>query len=290
MLVNFPPKRILCPVDFSPHSSAALRETGKLSTAFGADVVVLHAHHLEAPAYFTAAQTKALREELRKSAQAGRAHLAEFTASHLPGSVRRSIVLLDEDPVSAILRHIQKSAIDLVVMGTHGRTGLTRIRLGSVMESVLHQIKIPLITVGPHVKASFLSGPVRRILCPVSLNRSTQTAFEYATQIAHKTGAELIVLHVTEGETGSAETTERLQDKLCDWIPPDVRRQCSIQEAVRQGNAVEQIVTHASESEADLLVIDAYPKNVLRIALFGSTTEGLIRNASCPVVTIISKA
>jgi hypothetical protein len=79
----------------------------------------------------------------------------------------RSMRLVEADPVQAILQACRESETDLVVMGTHGRKGLTRIRLGSVTESVLRQIRKPILTVGPQVRPSSALGRIRRVLCPV---------------------------------------------------------------------------------------------------------------------------
>jgi nucleotide-binding universal stress UspA family protein len=168
-VAEFRPKRILCPVDFSPQSAATLRVAGRMAMAFGAEVMVLHAHRMEAPVYFTRAQTQALKTQLRRSAKSGRAFLRDFAAQHLPEKVSHSVLLADRDPVSAIQRAIRDWRPGLVVMATHGRTGLTRLRLGSVMESVLRQSTVPVLSVGPGVKAALSFAPIRRILCPVAL-------------------------------------------------------------------------------------------------------------------------
>lgn len=71
----FAPEHILCPVDFSAQSGAAVRAAGVIARAFGSEVVVLHAQRLEAPAYFTVAQTQALRTQLRRSVRAARSEV-----------------------------------------------------------------------------------------------------------------------------------------------------------------------------------------------------------------------
>ena len=74
-MAAFQPKHILCPIDFSEHSAAALRVAGGVAKAFGAEVHILHAQRLEAPVYFTVAQTQALQAQLRRSARAARAFI-----------------------------------------------------------------------------------------------------------------------------------------------------------------------------------------------------------------------
>ena len=286
-MAEFQPKHILCPVDFSPQSAAALKVAGRVAMAFGAEVLALHAHRLEAPVYFTSAQTQALKTQLRRSAKSGREYLREFADEHLPEKVTHSVLLADRDPVSAILRAIRDWRPGLVVMATHGRTGLTRIRLGSVMESVLRQSSVPVLTVGPAVKPASSLAPSRRILCPVDLEDSSHSAFQHAAVLAEATGAELIALHVAKEGANDDRTPGKICEQLCAWVPGGMRNRCSIREVVRRGHPAEQIVAEAKPSRADMVVIEARPRRFLDSILFGSTTESVIRNSPSPVLSVM---
>ena len=284
---TFQLKHILCPVDFSPHSAAALRIAGGMAGMFGAAVVVLHAQRLEAPEYFTKAQVQALKSHLRKSARAGRELGKKFADQHLPADVEHRVVLLEEDAVEAVL-HVQKDLrAELIVMGTHGRTGLARMRLGSVTESVLRQVRVPVLTVGPKIRPAASLAKIRRILCPVNYSDLAQMALDHAAVVAARSGAELVVAHVVE--PGADEEGRDWHQELCDWVDPAVRSHCTVKEVVRKGTAVEQIVAEAGESRPDLIVLGAHPRSFLGTILFGSTTELVIRNAPCPVLSVIHK-
>ena len=284
---NFAPKHILCPVDFSEHSAAALQVAGVIAKTFGLEVVVLHVQRLEAPAYFTVPQTQALRTQLRRSVRAATKHASEFTHKHLPALVAHRVMVVEDDPVSAILKTQQEIGADLIAMGTHGRGGLARVRLGSIAESVLHQAEVPILTVGPHTKLPPTVEAIRRVLCPVNYSPSSQTALDLAAALAAGTGAELIVAHIDETLLGKS-AQDSLQ-QLCDWIPATVRAHCAVKEVVKQGSAAEQIVEEAVKSHADLLVIGAQPRSLLGAVLLGSTTELVIRSASCPVLSVNGK-
>ena len=284
---TFQPKHVLCPTDFSEHSTAAMRAAGGMAKAFGARVIVLHAQRMEAPVYFTAAQTKALRAQLRRSARAAWGFVNDFATKHLPADVQHSVLLMEDDPVSAILTVLKDLRAGLVVMGTHGRSGLARIRLGSVTESVLRQVSVPVLTVAPRIKPSPTLGIFRRVLCPINYSDLAQAAFEHAVALAEKTGAELVVARVQENGAES-EGKDPLR-QLCDWVPAEVRSRCAVKEVVRQGSAAEQIVAEAKASHIDCIVVGAHPRSFLGTILFGSTTELVIRNAPCPVLSVIRK-
>jgi nucleotide-binding universal stress UspA family protein len=282
-MAKFAPRRILCPIDFSEYSGAALRLAGNLALSLGAEIRILHAQRFDAPLYFTSAQLQSLRRQVRRSLRGARKYVEDFAARHLPDAVRRSVHIIERDPVEAILRMHRDWAADLVVMGTHGRTGLTRIRLGSVMESVLRQIKGPMLTVGPGVKVA--PRPIRRILCPVDFSDSSREMLEHAADLAEKTDAELSVYHVPHAP--SAESPEDAGRALCDWIPPQVRVRCKLHEALGKGKPSESIVAEAKRSQADLIVLGARPRSYLGRLVFGSTTEEVIRTAPCPVLSVI---
>jgi len=276
---------ILCPTDFSTHSAAGLSVAGGIARAFGGRVVVLHAQRLEAPVYFTKAQTRALNAQLRRSARAAWGYVNDFATQNLPEDVSHTILLLEEDPVGAVLRVVKELHAGLVVMGTHGRTGLARIRLGSVTESVLRQVSMPALTVGPRIKPSPRLARIRRILCPVNYSELARAAVEYAAGLADKLGAQLVAMHVLE-HPGHQEDRDPVQ-RLCDWLPTDVRGRCEVKEAILEGRASEQIVSEARRSRADLIVLGAQPRSFVGTVLFGSTSELVIRNALCPVVSVI---
>jgi nucleotide-binding universal stress UspA family protein len=284
-MTRFSPRRILCPVDFSDPSAAALRVAGGLAEAFGAEVSVFHAQRLEVPVYFTVAQTRALKLQLRRSSRAARNAMKDFAAKYLPEDVARTLSLVDRYPVTAILRAAKQWRADLIVMGTHGRTGLSRIRLGSIMESVLCQISGPILTVGPSVKLTARLGKIRRVLSPVDFSGLAREAFDYASDLVEKTGGELIATHIVENPLEIS--TEQAKDKMCEWVPPRTRARCRVREVVREGTPAERIIAEARDSQADLIVQGARPRGFWGALIFGSTTEAVMRGAACPVLTII---
>ena len=278
---------ILCPTDFSAHSAAGLRVAGGLARAFQARVVLLHAQRLEVPVYFTKAQARALKAQLRRSARTAWRYVNDFADQYLVRGVPHTILLLEEDPVEAVLRVAKELHAGLVVMGTHGRTGLARLRLGSVMESVLRQLSVPALTVGPRLRPSPRLARIRRILCPVNYSDLARKALEYAAGLAQKTGGELLVTYVLEhhNDQAGSDPVRRLQA----WVPAEVRRGCAVKESILEGTASEQIAGEAHHWRADLIVLGAHPRSFADTVLFGSTTELVIRNARCPVISVIRK-
>jgi len=137
---------ILCPVDFSDLSAHALRYAAMLARRLNARITVVYAHSYSAPQYFTKANLDELESQFRESLREAEVELQEFT--------RRQTDYMDVDirivqvhPVDAIHKTAQDVGADLIVMGTHGRSGLNRLMLGSVAEGVLRESQVPVLTV-----------------------------------------------------------------------------------------------------------------------------------------------
>lgn len=140
---SYPPHRILVPVDFGEASGRALRVARLIADAHGASIAALHAEVLEAPAYFTRSQVRAL-ERQREAARGEAARfLASFAARHQKGEVEAIVV--EGSPAASIALAGRKA--DLVVMGTHGRRGPARWWAGSVAERVVRDADVPVMVV-----------------------------------------------------------------------------------------------------------------------------------------------
>ncbi|MEC7522763.1 MAG: universal stress protein [Myxococcota bacterium] len=137
-------RRIICPVDFSEPSEKALDYAIELAAKFGADVQAIHAYQLPVYALPDGAMmagpefTTKVTDELQKA-------LKELSARK--SGVKLETHLVEGIPYKEVVRMTEELDADLVVMGTHGRTGLKHLLLGSVAERVVRSSKVPVITV-----------------------------------------------------------------------------------------------------------------------------------------------
>jgi universal stress protein A len=137
-------ERILVPVDFSPCSDAALSYATFLAARFGASIDVLHVW--EPPARvepWLPEEVDRVMQESRDTLRAELGRLVEPFRKH----ARLCDRLVADSPVQGILREAEAGHYDVIVIGTHGRTGLTRVLLGSVAEAVLRRAPCPVVTV-----------------------------------------------------------------------------------------------------------------------------------------------
>jgi nucleotide-binding universal stress UspA family protein len=293
-------QRILCPVDFSDVSRNALAHAATIGQWYGSSIRVLHVDkpELEAnPPLPSAATVDAV-----MTLTARRPLLEERVRDTLLPAIHPHLatqVVVDEgNPASRILEHARTWPADLIVLATHGRTGVERLMLGSVAEKVLRKASCPVLTVPP--PATMTSHlPFAHVLCPVDFSDSSLAALEFALSLAQESGARLTVMHVFEwpaDETSARRTLEtseyhrqleaETRQKLNALISDEVRQWCAPEPRLVFGKAHERILDVAAREGADLIVIGVHGRNALDLMLFGSTTNQVIRQASCPVLTL----
>lgn len=284
---HFHPRLILSPTDFSELATAALVYGRDVAACFGARLLVIYADPFLPPPYFTVEQVGDVTRALERSREAARAHLTRYVQEHVGETVGWEARVVEDHAVSAIVRTAERESVDLIVMGTHGRSGIGRFMLGSVTERVLRETNRPVLTVrwrpGTEQRALL---PPRRVLCPVNFTEVALAALHPAAAVAQCFGAELVVLHVVES-SGSGGAEEEVHQTLCQWIPPDVRARCQLREMVRRGDAAEQIIAAAESLGSDLIVLGAQHRRFFDTTVIGTTTVRVTRHAPVPVLTVI---
>src|SRR5262245_41348358 len=190
-------KRIVYATDFSPASEPAWNEARRLARLFGAGIVVVHATAppilFPTEGYFPPQLYDELVQSARRVAQEGFDRLlASVTGSGLKVDFR----LEDGLPAARILDVVNKEAADLLVVGTHGRTGLERVMVGSVADRLLRQAPCPVLT----ARSTLAPGPgpaIRRICYATDFSPTARAAWPWAVAIATAASAEIDLVHVT---------------------------------------------------------------------------------------------
>jgi nucleotide-binding universal stress UspA family protein len=286
---TFQPKFILCPTDFSEPATLALHYGKHLADCFGARLVVLYADPFSPPPYFTSGQVEDLARTIEHFKAAAHEYLARYVSEHIGGSGEAEMIVAENQTVPAILLTAEEKKADMIVMGTHGRSGINRLMLGSVTEKVLHETDRPVLTVREKKGAAELSRvSIRQVLCPVNYTEVALKALEHAVGISKCFEAELLVLHVIESHSTDIKEKDE-HGRLCAWIPDRIRSRCSFKEVVRRGDAAEQIIEAASSAGCDMIVLGAQHKRFHDTTVIGTTTLRVTRHAPCPVLTVIRK-
>ena len=186
-------KRILCPIDFSEYSEHGLEFAVRMAARYGSTVHVLHVMPLLPPSTISA-----LGETSR---QLARTNLALAVDRCWRADVPIEQELSESsDAAGRILERAEALDADLIVTGSHGRTGLTRVLLGSVVESLLHRSRRPVLVVPSHLMAARRARPASfsRVLCAVDFSAASLSGLAYALSIAEEADAQLTLINVIE--------------------------------------------------------------------------------------------
>jgi nucleotide-binding universal stress UspA family protein len=287
--------RILLPTDGSEWAMAAARHAFAFAQLGDGTVHVLSVVDLR---HFEDELVGTRRDEgmsvAQQSAQAAVDHaeqLAEEVGCRVRTSVRQGI------PHTAIIDYATSHDIDLVTMGTHGRTGLQRFLLGSVAERVLREAPVPVFTT--HVDDKRALPSYDDVLVPTDGSEGATTALTHALDIASTTGGTLHVLSVVDSralsggfEAGptlpSIETNLQTysQDSVDAFVERATEADVDATGTVTVGLPADEICAYAEDNGVDLVVMGTHGRTGLERVVFGSVTERVVRTTDVPVLTI----
>lgn len=277
---TFAPKQILCAVDLGPASRLVLQWAELFARSFAARVDIFHADWTEPPRYFTPSQIGVIAEEAEKRKTKLLEDLEAMDREIFGAQTQVAVAVIEGHPLTMLRQQIKARHPDLLVLGSHGRSGVARLMLGSVAENVVRESAVPALI----ARGGQTAPPsIRRVLCPVSFSQSARRCLETSSSLAAAFGAELDVLHAADTAGVSPEDMHR---QLCQWVPEQARRQCRITEIVRQGDAAEQIILQAREHGIDLIVLGADHTPLLEWSTIGTTTERVMRHSPCSVLVL----
>jgi len=148
----FPYKKVLCPVNFDENSLTAINEAAALAIHSAGILMLLHVVHISPLAAQGAAEGFAGSQLYDDQLKAAHDKVAQM-ATHLPAGLKPEIVVEIGDPAEVILASVLQRQADVVVMATHGRTGLARIVMGSVTDRIVRGSHAPVLTVLPVASA-----------------------------------------------------------------------------------------------------------------------------------------
>ena len=280
-------KNILFATDFSPAANAAAPIAIEIAQRYGAKVYGVHVNRFDD---YTAAAPNAwaaMAEAAEKETKEDAGRLNEQLQC-----IEHEVVLGEGNIWEVVSGLIKEKEIDLVVLGTRGRTGLGRAILGSVAEQILRQSPCPVLTVGPHVNLwSDEYAKMREILYATDLTADCPTAAPYAISLAQENQAHLVLLHVIEDAKAgdlvdSPEVVDLKERKLQQLVAEQAGLWCDPTYIVEQGPAAEKILDVAKRRHTDLIVMGARSAKGLATHLNIGTVHNVVSQATCPVLTV----
>jgi nucleotide-binding universal stress UspA family protein len=294
-------RHILVPVDFSECSRRAVEYASALADWYGATLTLFHASAAAPMAYASGSPLLPPAAPPREDREA------------LIGALRRMAggrsgveCDVEEQPAAeAILARAAADRTDLIVMGTHGRSGVPRLLLGSVAERVLREAPCPVLVV-PRAGADAaraVGARVARVLCAVDFSDAAMHSLEYATSLAQHAHVPLTILHVVEplpelpadvhetigGGPASltayvAAATEDRRRRL-DEAAADVGSSSAVETRLASGSPAREILRAAGTDTDNVIVMGVHGRRAADRLFFGSTAQDVVRHAPFPVLT-----
>jgi nucleotide-binding universal stress UspA family protein len=299
-------RKVLFPTDFSEISNHALPYAIKMAKIFNAELIMLHAVTLyeqdpnDPNHQFPSLQSYCA--ELQQAADS-RFQVCIEEVGDIGVKIRKAVVQ-GISPHAAILDFLKEdTGIGMIVMSTHGRSGLSHVLLGSVTENVLRYAPCPVLVVKnpEHEFIDPKTGEVhlRRILFPLDFSKDSLHPIDFLRTIAEKHGSEVIVYHAIDVEmppiyyTAGIESVlqldpelhERVGRKMKDLIGSKLSG-LNIRYEIGEGRAANLIRTLAQEEDIDLIVMGTAGSHGIGEYLFGSTASRVIQRAVCPVLVV----
>ncbi|HQZ37493.1 MAG TPA: universal stress protein [Vicinamibacterales bacterium] len=298
-------RRILCPVDFSDASNHAVEHAVAFARWSGARLTLLHVYpSVGQPPTLPVPDAAGAHGPSPSELEALGDRVASMVDADAGVIVHASV--MPGQPVGAIIEEAGALAADLVVMGTHGASGFQHLILGSVTEKVLRKAPCPVLTV-PLRPVSTSTRGFTRVLCAVDFSDCSQKAVALAAEVAKEAGAALTLLHVIEWPWHEPPTPglesvpperaralmeyrhylessalSRLEEVAAATVPGGPAPAIE----VRFGKPYIELLAAVGEQGADLIVIGVRGRGRLDLGFFGSTANQVVRQATCPVLTV----
>ncbi len=296
-------KNILCATDFSDFSNRTVKYGIALANEFDSKLFVCHVIDLSSVAIYGEFQLDpvGLQDRIMNDATE---QLQELIGGQQMDWEPLICVGHAADEISRI---VEEQDMDLVISATRGRSGLKRLILGSVTERLMRTLSCPLLVVHSPDRAFAASDDqevnMKSILIGCDFSPDSDVAFEHGLSLAQEFQSELHLAHVVETsiyqqlhktespveEELQQEIHTRLINKLQDMVPEDARNWCKPQTSLLDGHPYEELVKYAEKNNIDMIVLGTRGHGLVKSLLVGSTTDRVVRNAPCPVLSVSQK-
>jgi nucleotide-binding universal stress UspA family protein len=287
-------RNILLATDFSQASEAALAHAARIARRYDAKMFVAHVIR---PDVYQLVPPEAASVTLEQTRRYAEQQMAGLLISGRLRDIPHQVVVGTGELWPVLSELLGQHDIDLIVVGTHGRTGVRKLLLGSAAEEIFRLASCPVLTVGPKVSApeSDALGPDalsrRRFLYATDFTAHSERAAAYAVSLAQENQAHLTLLHVVQenGEVSPhnrARMVEYFTKQLRELLPAEAEMWCEPEIIVEFGEPADTILKVARESRAEVIALGVRRAGTFPGHLPPATAYKVVCQAHCPVLTV----
>lgn len=277
---------VLHPTDFTEGARAAYPYSLYLAGLFETELRVLHVEEPEGESAPSADFPDSEAAEEASAWIAASRRAGEETSGAVEGAPRRvrRVSRRASNAAEGILSYAEEVGAGAICMGTHGRTGLRRLVLGSIAEQVIREVRCPVLTVRRGIPRWDEVGP-RRLLVAADLSPMMRPALAWAGLLAAATGADLEAVHVVTSTAAAAGSGKRrrIHSVFNELGVADVDLDARL---AAGGNPADRLRRLAEEEGVDMIVSATHGRSGPARLVLGSVAEDLVRRALCPVLTV----
>jgi nucleotide-binding universal stress UspA family protein len=280
-------ENIVYATDFRGHSRVALPYSLSIARKYGSKIYLVHIIGLSP--FSGPGPTSALRAIEAQAIREAKEAAIELSPAF--GTIPNEVIIRKGNIWKEIADVVEQKQIDLIVTGTHGRSGANKVVMGSVAEKIFRHAPCPVLTIGPNIHGDpDRFDDLHSILVPADFSPESLAAVSWATSLAQSNQARLYLLHVTPGDE---EPEASLKTALHNLVPAATELACMPKAFVEKGTPSQKILDLSEELAADLIVLGVKPPALLEgtsTHQIMATASKVIAGAGCPVITVRPRA
>ncbi|MBI4558232.1 MAG: universal stress protein [Candidatus Hydrogenedentes bacterium] len=294
----------LFPTDFSAYAEYAMHYAFSAARRYGAEMHLVHvldpdllSHGPSLGLWVTDTDREKVLNSLREHVQSRLDHLIQVAEE---AGVRAVSHIAVGNPSVEICRSAQTLNCNIVLIGTHGRSGFDRYVYGSTCEKVVRMSSVPVLSIKnpiqKFVKEDLSSICVKRVLFPTDFSSFSQKALPLAASFCQEFGATLVLAHVWERAAYFPNFMPEMELRNSPKIMNEARESLEkiaseagvsdLEIQVLRGIPHREIVQLATDTDVDLVVMATHGRSGMALTIFGSVAEKVVRSAPCPVLTV----
>jgi nucleotide-binding universal stress UspA family protein len=295
-------KKILVPLDGSEVAEVALPYAEELSVKLGVGIELLRAVTL--PVYseplggvYTVEQEAALRT-------GAKAYLEQISGRLKEKGITVSAEIICSTAAEGIIDYAFKDEVELIVLATHGHSGITRWALGSVADKVIRGTDKPVVLIRAKGRSPAVPGQgmIKKIVVPLDGSKESEAVIPCVTWLAYGLGAEVVLFQALAGgfhtitakgynytifpEQQMASDKAFAEDYLSSVGEQFKDKRITLNSEVRVGEAAEGIIEFADDIEADMVAMSTHGRSGVSRWVMGSVAEKVLREGNRPLLLV----
>jgi nucleotide-binding universal stress UspA family protein len=280
-------RRILFATDLSEPSCATLPLVATIARRYHSEILIAH---VCSPPSFPVCSSDAVSMLEAREKDEIRERVGKFLHSPELAGLETQVLVKRGRPGEELEVIVEEHRIDLVVLNTHGRTGMGRLLMGSVAERLFRRLQCPVLILGPHIDQRFCrQSEIVNILYPTDLSVQSKAVLPYVTSLAHEYKASVEILHVLPKQCtanpDAGKLAEPFRSEMENIFRPEMGPGCKIQFAIDSGETSECILEHARANNTDLIAFGVRRAPEVSTHFASPVAYQVAIQAACPVLT-----